>query len=391
MTELEYLAIAYALFIFLIGLEAGVSLWKKNGRYQLDEMFGNIGHGIVYQTFDYATKASVMVPFILVSTHFAIVELPMDAWWGWLLAIVIFDFINYWLHRHSHEVNAMWAVHAVHHAAEDYNLAAALRQPLLSQLYTWIYRLPMALFMPVEMFIGVVVIDYIYQFVQHTQYVPRLGPVGWLMNTPSHHRVHHGRNEKYLDRNYGAIFIIWDRLFGTFQKEEEPVDFGITRPLHTVDPIWGNLVFWKRLVAASRQATTLRSSISVWLKGPGDIDIPTDNEGQKQATKPTATLTVYVIANAAMSMPALPALIYFGEQWGLPAQLALSAFILTSTSLLIALIEGRPWARKLEPVRAVVFAVGMLWLVPASLDAISNMPAIEPVAAEHTSDQINPS
>ena len=154
---------------------------------------------------------------------------------------------------------------------EDFNLAAALRQPLFSHLYSWIYRLPLALFMPVDMFIILVVVDYLYQFVQHTQYVPKLGPIGWIFNTPSHHRVHHGRNEQYLDRNNVGMLIIWDRLFGTFQAEEEEADFGLIHPVGTVDPIWGNLVFWQRLVDATRRASDWLTRWLIWCKVPGEL------------------------------------------------------------------------------------------------------------------------
>merc|ERR1712185_263923 len=99
--------------------------------------------------------------------------------------------------------------------------------------------------MPLKMFVGLVVFDYLYQFVQHTQYVPKLGPIEWIFNTPSHHRVHHGRQELYVDKNYGGILIIWDRLFGTFQEEQEEADFGITMPPNSLNAVWGNFVLWQ--------------------------------------------------------------------------------------------------------------------------------------------------
>ena len=133
MSELEMLAIGYVFFIVLIVGEAGVSAIRRDGYYRVVETLGNIGHGVLYQTFDYFTKALVMVPFALVAT-LSPVALPVDAPWAWLLAILAFDFTSYWAHRHSHEINAMWAVHAVHHAAEDFNFAAALRQQVQRSL-----------------------------------------------------------------------------------------------------------------------------------------------------------------------------------------------------------------------------------------------------------------
>ena len=387
MTELEYLVIGYVFFIVLIAIEAGVSTWRKNGRYRLNETIGNIGHGVVYQTFDYYTKSFVAVPFVWISSELAPVGLPMDAVWAWLLAVVVYDFMSYWAHRHSHEVHAMWAVHAVHHAAEDFNLAAALRQPLFSHLFTWVYRLPLALFMSSEMFIILVVFDYLYQFIQHTQYVPKLGPIGWLMNTPSHHRVHHGRDDKYLDKNYGGIFIIWDRLFGTFQAEEETPDYGLTNPVRSVDPIWGNFVFWCRLIEGTRRARDMHTRVAIWLRGPGDFHAlvpPEDPSGSKPAPLPqrfTSTRSLYVIMHAMVAMPALPALIYFGQQWGLWAQVGLATFLVLSTTSLVGLLEQRSWARGLESLRLVVLVLGLFWGVPASLTAVQEMWLEGPLAS----------
>ncbi len=374
MGELEYLAIGYVFFMLLIVWEAGVSIWRADGRYRLVESVGNIGHGAVYQVFDYFTKALVMVPFVLVSESFAIRALPLDAWWAWLIAVVAFDFVNYWQHRHGHEINWMWAVHGVHHAAEDYNLAAALRQPLLSHLYSWVYRLPLALFVPIPMFVGVVVFDFLYQFVQHTRYVGTLGPLEWVMNTPSHHRVHHGRNAKYLDKNYGGIFIVWDRLFGTFQIEEEEPDYGITEPLGTVDPIWGNLALWWRLAQAAGRARGWRHKLAIWWVGPGDIArlAPAEASDRTAATT-TATpvgsrvITSYVLAQALVALPLLPLLIYVGSTLSWSQQLALSVFMVGTASALVAVIEGRPWATGAELARVLVLAGGLVLAVPALL------------------------
>ena len=372
MSELEYLAIGYVFFVFLIVVEAGVSLVRGNGRYRVDEAIGNIGHGVLYQTFDYYTKALVMVPFAWVASNYAFVELPMDTIWGWVVAVLLFDFVSYWYHRHAHEISAMWAVHAVHHAAEDFNLGAALRQPLFSQLYVWLYRLPLALVMPLEMFVIVVVFDYLYQFLQHTQYVGKLGPIEWIMNTPSHHRVHHGRDDHYLDKNYGGIFIIWDRLFGTFQVEENAPDFGISKPIGSVDPVWGNLVFWVRLIDATRRAPDFRTRLAVWFQGPGDLDrlvppaLTTTEETRHSRPTDCRRTAQYVLAHALLALPALPALIYFGAEWGVLVQLGLALFLVVSTTALVALLERRSWARRLEWARllAVVAGFGLVVAVP---------------------------
>jgi hypothetical protein len=210
------------------------------------------------------------------------------------------------------------------------------------------------------------------------------------MNTPSNHRVHHGRDAKYIDRNYGGILIIWDRLFGTYQREEEAPDYGITDPIGTLDPVWGNLVFWDRLVRASRRAPDLRSRIAIWLQGPGLVEsfapspAPISASRRPERAALTSRTGLYVLANAAIALPALPAMIYFGQQWGLTAQVGLALFLVASTTLLVALLEGRPWARMLEPVRMVALAVGLCWVVPATLQATGELVSV------NTADPVPP-
>lgn len=150
---------------------------------------------------------------------------------AWLLLIVVDDFIFYWAHRVSHVCRFFWATHEAHHSSEQFTLTTALRQPW-TNLPVFIFWLPLVLigFRP-EMVLAVHTISLIYQYWIHTELIGRLGVLEWVLNTPSHHRVHHGSNERYLDKNYAGIFIVWDRLFGTFQAEDEQVVYGLTKPL----------------------------------------------------------------------------------------------------------------------------------------------------------------
>lgn len=344
MEELKMLVLVYVLFVGLIGAEWAVSWFRSDGWYRTGEAASNVSHGIVYQVTDFFTKGLVMVPFVYVSTQWAPVQLPMDQWWGWLLGVLALDFCFYWYHRHSHEVSALWAVHAVHHAAEDYNLAAALRQPAFQHAFSWLYRLPLALFVPVEMFVGLIVFDFFYQFLLHTRYVGKLGPVEWVMNTPSHHRVHHGRDEEYLDKNYGGIFIVWDRLFGTFKEERQEPVFGVTKPINSLNPIWGNLHFFAELVEASRRAPTWRNAVLVWLAGPAHTDrLAPGGVIEARTNVDDADLSlglrVGVLAAGLPIIGALSWLILRGEALGTPAQVAVAAGIVISVALGNSVLE----------------------------------------------------
>ena len=308
MTELQMLAIAYLFFMSLIGLEFAVSHRKRDNGYRIGEAVVNIGHGILYQVFDFLTKAVVAIPFLAVSAFVSWQVLPTDALWAWVVGVILFDLTTYWAHRHHHAIHGLWAIHGVHHAAEDFNFAAALRQPAFQRVFSWLWRLPLALVMPIEMFIGVTVFDFLYQFVLHTRYVGKLGPIEWVMNTPSHHRVHHGTEEKYLDKNLGGILIVWDRLFGTFQVEEEEPTYGLTKPLGSLNAAWGNLAIHVELWQASRHVPGLRK-LAVWLTGPERLEtLAPDPTSQAppihdDQAVPWA-LRTYVVVSA-MPLPAL--------------------------------------------------------------------------------------
>ncbi len=156
------------------------------------------------------------------------------------LAGLAYDFSYYWFHRISHEANLFWAAHVVHHQSEDYNLGTALRQSG-SGVFGFIFYLPwLVLGIPLEILLAAGAINLVYQFWVHTQHINRLGPLEWVLITPSNHRVHHAQNAIYIDRNYGGMLVIWDRIFGSFQDElpGEPCIYGIRKPLHSYNPLW---------------------------------------------------------------------------------------------------------------------------------------------------------
>ncbi|MEM9690014.1 MAG: sterol desaturase family protein, partial [Pseudomonadota bacterium] len=192
------------------------------------------------------------------------------AWWA--LAIIAWDFCYYWSHRVGHEVSVFWAGHAVHHQSEDYNLSTALRQPSTGFLLSWVFFLPLfVLGFPLEILITVNAINLIYQFWVHTQLIDKLGVLDGILVTPSNHRVHHAQNTRYIDRNYGGMLIIWDRLFGTFQAEldNEPPIYGVRRPLNSWNPFWANLKVYADLLSDSVRTRAWRDKYRVWFARTG--------------------------------------------------------------------------------------------------------------------------
>ena len=189
---------------------------------------------------------------------------------AWALAIAGWDFIYYWNHRFMHEVRGMWAIHVVHHSSERYNLSTALRQPVADVLGVWLPYglLARAGIRPnlIEQARGV---NLLYQYWIHTDTIRRLGPAEELINTPSHHRVHHGSNKKYIDRNHGSILILWDRLFGTFQREEDPVVYGLTKNIDTYNPVRIATHEYRDIVRDIANSTNWHDRLSFVLRGPG--------------------------------------------------------------------------------------------------------------------------
>jgi sterol desaturase/sphingolipid hydroxylase (fatty acid hydroxylase superfamily) len=186
-----------------------------------------------------------------------------------LAALLGDDFFYYWYHRLHHEVRFMWAGHVVHHSSRHFNLSTALRQPWATFMGPLFYLpLPLLGFDPL-LLVTVHSVNLLYQFWIHTELIGRLGSLEWIFNTPSHHRVHHGRNVRYLDRNHGGILIVWDRLFGTFEPEREAVDYGLTKNLTAFSP-WEIFVHeWRALWRATRDAATWGDALRVWLLPPG--------------------------------------------------------------------------------------------------------------------------
>lgn len=201
----------------------------KDSAASLTMGLGSIGIGVI--------AAFLRVPFFAWLYEHRFLDLG-SAWWSWILLLFAEDCCYYWFHRLHHEVRLLWAAHVVHHSSQHYNLSTALRQPWVTPFTGPIFWAPLPLlgFSPAMVLIAQSW-SLLYQFWLHTEAVGKLGPLEWVLNTPSHHRVHHGTNPEYLDKNHGGIFIIWDRLFGTFAEERDRVVYGITKNLESFSPI----------------------------------------------------------------------------------------------------------------------------------------------------------
>lgn len=240
--------VLYSIPVFIIAIVVE-AIWASRHPeargYEKRDAAASMSMGLANVIVSAFTKA-LSIPLFIVLYEHRIVDIVDigdigdigSAWWAWLVLLFAEDLCYYWFHRVHHEVRLLWACHVNHHSSTYFNLSTALRQPLLTPLTGPIFWAPLLLvgFTP-AMVLTAQAWSLLYQFWLHTEAVDRLGPLEWFMNTPSHHRVHHGKNLGYLDKNHGGIFIIWDRLFGSFAPETERVVYGLTKDITTFHPV----------------------------------------------------------------------------------------------------------------------------------------------------------
>uniref|UniRef100_A0A4W3HZD2 Transmembrane protein 195 n=1 Tax=Callorhinchus milii TaxID=7868 RepID=A0A4W3HZD2_CALMI len=266
----DYVDQATPYFVGLMIIELVVT-WLKEGQgaYRVNDALTSISAGVLSRLPYLLGQSFELAAYIYIWENCRLFFLPWDSVWTWCLAFLGVDVAYYWLHRLSHEVNIFWSGHQVHHSSEDYNLTTALRQSVLQKYFTWFFNLPMAFFIPPSVFIVHLQFNLLYQFWIHTEIIGNLGPLELILNTPSHHRVHHGRNQYCIDKNYAGTLIIWDRIFGTFEPESEKVIYGLTHPINAFEPFWVQLhhllYIWKTFWATPG----ISNKLSVVFKGPG--------------------------------------------------------------------------------------------------------------------------
>jgi len=266
----EILYFAIPGFVLLLLLEAWFSWKEHRDLYEVKDTFSSLAMGIGNVISGFLAKLVVFGAFTLVY-HYRLLTLPFT-WWMWLLAFFADDFSYYWFHYVSHNMRWFWASHVVHHSSQRYNLSTALRQTwtgnLTGSFIFWMW-MPLLGFHPIVVML-MQQISLIYQFWIHTEaihFLPR--PIEFIFNTPSHHRVHHGSNLKYLDKNHGGILIIWDRMFGTFQPEEERPVYGLTKNIESYNPVRIAFKEWGDMFKQVWTSRSIRHGINYIIRPPG--------------------------------------------------------------------------------------------------------------------------
>ncbi len=272
MTASQVIVLATPVFLGLIAVEWAVGVARGRNTYRVADALASIGLGMLSQVSAVFVRLLLVGLYALAYEHLALWRLDAKSPWVWIGALVAYDFCYYLYHRAGHRVAVLWAAHAVHHQSEDYNLSTALRQTSSGFVFGWIFYLPLAVAgVPPVVFAGVALIDLLYQFWVHTEQVGKLGWFDRWFCSPSNHRVHHAVNDRYLDRNYGGILVVWDRMFGTFaeERDDEPCVYGTRTPLRSWNPLWANLQVYRDLALDSWRARRWRDKLRVWLAPPG--------------------------------------------------------------------------------------------------------------------------
>ena len=258
-------------FVLLLSIEAWFSYRENKHLYEVKDTFASLGLGIGNVLVGFVTKAAIFGLFTLLYKY-RLFNLDASVWWFWVLLFFADDFSYYWFHRTAHNTGWFWASHVVHHSSQHYNLAAALRQTwtgnLTGSFLFWAW-MPRVGFHPIWV-LFMQQISLIYQFWIHTETINRLPKaLEFVLNTPSHHRVHHGSDLKYLDKNHGGILIIWDRLFGTFQPEEERPTYGLTKNIESFNPVKIALITWGELFRKAKASGSFKNVFHYFTKPPG--------------------------------------------------------------------------------------------------------------------------
>lgn len=372
---MQYIVYAIPAFFLLIGVELLIDKLKKSGFYRLNDTVTNINLGIGSQLAGLFIKGLTLGAYIYIYEHFRLIqEIPNQALTFILLFIGV-DFFYYWFHRLAHEIGVLWGSHVVHHQSEEYNFSVALRQSWSQGMFSWVFYIPLAFigFKP-EMFVLVSALQTLYQFWIHTKFIHKLPkPIEYLFNTPSHHRVHHGQNPLYIDRNHGGTLIIFDRMFGTFQEELEPVVYGITKPANSWNPIRLNVDYWKDWFTHFIQANGWLNKLKTIYKTPGwtDKEISTPIFSPASIHKFDIALSkqinAYVLFQFIVLLLLSSLLLNIIGDQSLHIELyqkaIIALYMIFCLFAISAILENKSWSKIIEVLRLIMFPIFIYYVI----------------------------
>ncbi|GAB1446847.1 sterol desaturase family protein [Flammeovirgaceae bacterium] len=321
--------------------------------YRLPDTLSNLSCGITSQLSGLFLKVLAIGVYEVIYSNFAFFELERN-WVYWVVLFLLVDFAYYWAHRKSHEINLFWGGHVVHHQSEDYNLSVALRQSSFQVVWTFAFNLPLALlgFKTLD-FALISALNTLYQFWIHTETIKKLGFLEYFLNTPSHHRVHHGRDPKYIDKNHAGSLIIWDKMFGTFQAEEEKPTYGITKPINSWNAVWANFSHYSEMGKDLKRIEKWSDKIKYLFKKPGWLPeslggyrtVPEVNKAayKKYETPAPLSLNYYVLFQYALCLIGTGLFLFKQENFLMGEKIFFTIIISIVVVNCGVLFENKPW------------------------------------------------
>ncbi|WP_229599758.1 sterol desaturase family protein [Runella slithyformis] len=331
---------------------------KGKSYFQFNESVANLNVGVAERLIDLFTAGGFYFVYDYLHRHFALFDIK-PTFLLWVALLLATDLLRYWYHRFGHEVNIFWAAHIVHHQSEDFNLTTGARITIFQAIVrTGFWSILPVIGFPADMITSILIVHGLYPFFTHTKLVDKLGILEYFFVTPSHHRIHHASNEIYLDKNYGDMFIIWDKLFGTFAKETEPPIYGLTQPLQSYSFMWQHFHYFVELTYAFKQRKGFRNKLNVLFGRPEGID-PSGRPAveklflsQRKVQAYSHRLRGYVIVRMVFALVILFLLLLLEHYVPIWLQTVVAFFIVITLINSGAILEQRRWVFYLEYLRA---------------------------------------
>jgi len=371
--HLNYLAFAVPLFLAFMGLEYLVASKQGKTYFRFNDTVLNISVGIAERLADTFTVGLFYFVYTYLYSRYALFEIRPSVLM-WVALLLCTDFVWYWYHRLAHEVTLFWCAHVVHHQSEEFNYTVSARITVFQAfLRTGFWSVLPVIGFPPGMITSMLLVHGLYPFFIHTRTIGKLGILEYILVTPSHHRVHHASNPHYLDRNYGDVFIIWDKLFGTFTPEgEEPV-YGLTKPLNSNSFLWQHFHFFLEMLYSVRRANTWRERWKIVFGKPDNVDPAAREilEGRYLASKDELTetpkLNSYVVWQIGATLVILFTFLLLEHYVPMFVQIGITILIVLTLINCGAILEQKQWVFYLEYARYVILVSGIFYCWPQPL------------------------
>lgn len=368
MSSINYTAFAIPAFFIFLFMEYTLAKKKKKPElFTYESSVSNLSIGIAERLLNLFISASFYSLFSWIYTHYAIFNIP-NVWWVWVLLILVTDLVWYWYHRLGHEVNVLWAAHIVHHQSEEFNFTVAARITVFQALGRNVFwcAIPLIGFHP-DMVITILIVHGAYSFFTHTQVIGKLGWLEHILITPSLHGIHHASDEKYLDKNYGDVFTFWDKLFGTFQKEEEAPKYGLTHPVKSYSFLWQHFHYYLEIIEACRRTDSFKNRLKIIFGSPAVLDqeirpvLEKKFLQHKSDSKYRFKFKMYINIQLICTVALLTLITAFYKDMELNDRLFILSFILITLINCGALMEQRKWIYYLECIRLILLLTFVCW------------------------------